>query len=107
MPKSIHFICKGRKHIVRLKGTTYVSGYWNIDADTARQLVGGMVYFHETKNSPSYFGGQVTSWRFAETEDHPDHIGDIILTFEATMDGKNAKWSGRDHTMAWTRGLID
>jgi hypothetical protein len=42
MPKSIHFICKGRKHICRIEGTTYLSGYWNIDADTAQQLVGGM-----------------------------------------------------------------
>jgi hypothetical protein len=107
MPKSIHFICKGRRHICRIEGTTYLSGYWNIDAYTAQQLVGGMVYFHEAKKQPSYFGGQVSSWRVAEEEDHPDHIGDIILTFEATTDGKNAKWSGRDHGMAWTSGLVD
>ena len=56
MPKSIHFICRQRTGLDCIGGTTYTSGLWGIGTQAAEQLVGGMVYFHESKSQPSYFG---------------------------------------------------
>lgn len=106
MPASIHFICRGRLNLAVVKHPVYTTGFWAIPQDWADRLVGGMIYLHETKTEPSYFGGRVLEWRPATEADTTDHAGDIIFTIEATLDAKGKSWRGQDHAMAWTSGLI-
>ena len=66
-----------------------------------------MIYLHETKSAASYFGGRVTSWCHATDHDTAEHAGDVIFTIEANVEGKGQPWSGQDHSMAWTSGLLE
>jgi hypothetical protein len=63
--RAIHFIC-GRDDGVSLNNLvvdkasgTFRSGQWDISEEDARSLVGGWVYLHAAKASPSEFGGIV------------------------------------------------
>ncbi len=106
MPKSMHFICRDRRHITVVKHPKYDSGFWAVSQEEATSLVGGMIYFHEAKAEPSYFGGRVLAWRLATKDDTFEHAGDIIFTIEATRDAKGQRWIGQDHAMAWKSGLL-
>ena len=39
---------------------------WDLSDETAYRLLGGRVYFHKTQTGPSFFGGILISWRYAE-----------------------------------------
>ena len=107
MTYSIHFVCRGRENVAVVQHPTYTTGYWGVSEDGADKLIGGMVYLHETKGEPSYFGGRVASWRYATDDDSVEHAGDIIFTIQTNADGKGQPWSGRIHSMAWTSGLVE
>jgi len=77
------------------------TGNWKFDMEEAQSLVGGKIFLHETKAEKSIIGGTVFS-----AEPSPEE-GRVIFTFESDSEGKNKKWSGPDHAMAWTSGIID
>ena len=104
---NIHFICRDKKNVEVVEHPIYTTGHWGVMNGEADKLVGGMIYLHEKKNDPSYFGGRVLSWDITTEIVSPEHAGDIIFTIEATADGKGKKWSGQNHSMAWTSGLIE
>ena len=64
-----------------------------------------MVFLHETKAKPSYFGGRVESFREVET-DMP-HARRVVFRLTSLKEGKGAKWRGASHGMAWTSGVVD
>ena len=69
---------------------------WAIKEDEAKALVGGMIYLHETKAEPSYFGGVVIDYRPADGAEYADRW---VFTVASTLSGKNAAWMAR--TTAW------
>jgi len=113
MPANIHFICRGQLGIqVRDKAShSYTSSAWLLKPEEAAALVGGTVFFHETKSQPSYFGGTVQSVDVPEPlegdETEPGR-NRYVLTLTSTREAKGVKWDkrGRSYGMAWTSGLI-
>ncbi len=64
-----------------------------------------MIYLHETKAKPSYFGGRIDAYR--ETETGNSHQLRIIFRFTRTPEGEGAKWRGADHPRAWTSRVVE
>jgi hypothetical protein len=104
--KSIHLKCEDRKSLKCIKMPTFESGYWDIPDADADQLIGGMVYLHQTKNEPSYIGGIVKEVRQEKRPEHA-HSDRWLIVFDAVEAGKGTAWRGADHTMAWYSGLVD
>lgn len=113
MPADIHFICRGQLGIQVLDKAThrYTSSAWLLKPDDAAAIVGGTVFFHETKSQPSYFGGTVQSVEVTdplEGDEAEPGRKRYVLTLTATRGAKGVKWDrrGQSHGMAWTSGPI-
>jgi hypothetical protein len=101
----IHFICREGLNLRATRFPEFESGYWDIAEEDAAKLVGGMVYFHEAKNSPSYFGGRVSSFHVEHTDEA--HAKRIVFNLTSEKQGKGAAWEGSDYSMAWNSGVIE
>ena len=112
--KKLHLICRrvpdgiGRYGLecIDRKMHTYVSGKWDFDLEEAKQLVGGMLFLHETKSEKSAFGGVITDVTTVIAEG-VRHQQRVEFTFTASKQGKGESWSGANHSMAWTSGIVD
>jgi hypothetical protein len=81
------------------------SGYWPLQDADAVQLLHGMLYLHKAKSEPSWLGGIVLSYRREELIE--EFRGLIVFKFKASNEGKNVRWKGKDHSMAWIGGVVD
>lgn len=99
-----HFICRNRAGIHVVQMPHYTSAAWDIPVTDADALVGGMLFFHESKEQPSYFGGKVTGYRLSEGADGRRPR----VTFELTAmhEARGIAWSGKDHGMAHYSGVV-
>lgn len=61
----IHIVEK-QDRFIRIKEGEYESGFWPIADKIPDKLVGGLILFHQERNSPSYFGGRILSYRMQE-----------------------------------------
>ncbi len=101
----IHFICRRGQNVETVKHPVYDTGTWDVSPQDAERLLGGMVFLHETKAKPSYFGGRVESFREVET-DMP-HARRVVFRLTSLKEGKGVNWRGANHGMAWTSGVVD
>ena len=94
---SAHFLCRtvdGKpRHLRPNSFPLSESGMWAIKEDEAKALVGGMIYLHETKAEPSYFGGVVIDYRPADGAEYADRW---VFTVASTLSGKRRRvaWQG-------------
>lgn len=112
--KSVHIVC--RRDGLHLAGVeydkenkVYRSGCWDFSAEEANDLVGGLLYLHETKSKPSTFGGRIVGYeqvRLGEF-DSASRKDRIQFIFEPAMECKNAKWQGKTHQRQWTSGILE
>ncbi len=102
---SIHFICRNRANLTLLKLPVYESGDWDVSPEDAEKLIGGMIYLHQTKAKPSYFGGRVESYRGKDTSNPRSRR--IVFVLTAIQQGRGAKWPGASHPRAWTSGVVE
>jgi hypothetical protein len=65
---------------------------WKLAEDTAKGLIGGMVYFHKAQDRPSFFGGRVVDCRKIT---HGNEEGRFVIVFEAIPEAKEQR-AGRD-----------
>ncbi len=104
MPRR-HLICRDRLYLRATAHPQYESGFWDIPEAQAHALVGGMLYLHQTKAEPSYFGGKVLGYRVAgSAESLP---GRIVFTVLSQQHGKSMAWEGASHGMAWDGGHLE
>lgn len=102
---SAHFKCMDGRGI-KVKGMPiFTSEAWDIPSEDARKLLGGEIYFHETKGKPSYFGGIVKAFRIISTE--KAHSKRVVFEIEATSQAKNRPWVGISHINAHYSGVIE
>ena len=91
----IHFIERGThpENLVNVDKAEHIwdTGIWYVAGETAERLLGGTVFLHEAQDSPSFFGGQILSYRMMECG--PDK-GKIIFRFKASMDAKGVRSAG-------------
>lgn len=93
-PLNIHFLDKLRKmRPVERGGTTYESGDWTITPERAARLKGAMAYFHETKTTPSYFGGKILDFRVIPAGKR--NAGKVVFVFERMQESIGVT-TGRD-----------
>lgn len=83
----------------------FTSEAWDISSEDAEKLLGGIIYFHDTKRKPSYFGGIVRGYQIIDTNNA--HSERVVFTIEATREAKGKPWSGRNHTYAHYSGVMD
>jgi hypothetical protein len=100
----IHLVCKGGQNLSRVeKGKDeYTSGSWALSQADADRLIGGMLYFHETKARRSYFGGKVLSARVVENREKERRM---VFTFKYLPEGRDVAWRGEGRATAWTSGV--
>lgn len=79
MTAAIHLIEKNDfiKLIDKSKNE-YESGWWKVSAINAEKLIGGDIFFHHSKSSPSHFGGKIISYRI---EQNGEYAGKVIFKF--------------------------
>lgn len=102
MPQA-HLICRNHDGIKLVSMPNYTSSAWYIPEDEAKALIGGMIYFHEAKDQPSYFGGRITGYSLCHVED--DQRARIVIELTAVPEGRGQKWSGKKHDMAHYSGV--
>jgi hypothetical protein len=59
---NIHLV-EPLNHFVKLKDNVWESGWWRLDEDKAKKLVGGEIYFHKKRLAPSFYGGTILGYR--------------------------------------------
>ena len=84
---NIH-ILEPMNNFVKLKETEWESGWWNIDEDKAKELVGGKIYFHKKQQESSFFGGIIIGYRIVEDVQNQ---GKIVFTLQYNADCRNVK----------------
>ena len=111
--KAVHVICRKEPPSNKPLGifpapgpNQYTSEAWDFSPDEAEALVGGLIYFHQSKGEKSYFGGEVTAFEVLYREDLA-HQQRIKFTLTSRAECRNHPWRGSDHLMAWTSGLIE
>ncbi|WP_147426211.1 hypothetical protein [Teichococcus wenyumeiae] len=111
MTQAIHLICKreasgdAKGVVVDRANHLFRSGFWDLTPAEADSLRGGWLYLHETKGTPSYIGGQILDF---EQELKPELARQqrIIFLFKPKQEGREQRWRGRKHAMAWTGGPV-
>jgi hypothetical protein len=124
--KILHLINKPTPDSIYAKGLTkvkdeknsYVSCCWDFDLEVAKTLIGGMIFFHDTKSEKSKLGGRVldvqsirldedTEYHKIDPDDKDKKQQRVMFKLEITPYGRNQRWRGKDHSMSWTSGIIE
>ena len=124
--KILHLINKPTEDSIHSKGMTkvkdemnrYISCCWDFKLEEAKTLIGGMIFFHDTKSERSKLGGNVvdvqavrldeeTEFHKVDPEDTSKRRTRVMFKFEITPEGRELIWRGKDHSMSWTSGIID
>jgi len=101
----IHLICRNPLYLTAIQPPEYESGFWTLYESEAARLVDGMLYLHQKKAEPSYFGGTISGFRIStDMEPYP---GKIVFKVIAQDEGKGIAWEGDKHPMAWMSGILD
>jgi hypothetical protein len=58
----IHVIARKRLGLSKVSDLIWDSAAWAVSDNTAKALVGGKIYLHETQSSPAYLGGEIISY---------------------------------------------
>ena len=63
----------------------WTSGFWAVSEATAKQLIGGMIYFHEKQESRSKRGGEIVGFEVVKSG---EYAGRIIFRFRNDPNAK-------------------
>ncbi len=110
--KAMHFVCAPGpgnelpKNVTFVGGHIYTSGFWFLKPEVAQELVGGLIFLHQTKKSPAYFAGRVTKF---ERVNRPESKRPRRILFHLTLapELKGQEWRGKDHSNAWNSGILE
>lgn len=93
----IHLICLRKQQGVGLVGVSrtqhpkfkdaYESGRWNLSEADAELLIGGLIFLHQSKNTPSSFGGVIYECFHSKSYDAARHDR-ISFRFLAVTEGR-------------------
>ena len=84
---NIHILQQSH-NIVMLPNKDWETGWWNIDENKAKELVGGEIYFHDKQQEPSFFGGNITGYRI---EQDVQNQGRIVFRLRYNATCRNVK----------------
>ena len=112
MSKAIHL--KNERQGISRRGLTKVVGErngwrsccWLLTDEEQDALIGGWLYLHETKSTPSQFGGMIIGFEPAERDGAARSNG-VAIVFRADSRARDQGWRGANHGMAWTSGVLE
>jgi hypothetical protein len=84
---NIHLV-EPLNHFVKLQDNVWESGWWKLDEDKAKKLVGGEIYFHKKRQEPSFYGGSILGYRVNEDGEYQ---GKIIFKLEHRQSCRNIR----------------
>jgi hypothetical protein len=84
---NIHLV-EPLNNFVKLKDNVWESGWWTLDEDKAKKLVGGEIYFHKKRQEPAFFGGTVLGYR---VDQDGEYQGKIIFKLQYSQSCKNVR----------------
>jgi hypothetical protein len=70
---NIHIV-EIKNNFVKLSNDEWESGWWQLEESKAQKLVGGDIYFHKTRQEPSFYGGKILSYRVEQDEEYRGRI---------------------------------
>ena len=126
--KVLHIICKNDPNTNRPMGVTqiepkvnrYMSCCWDLDIEEMKELIGGMIFFHNTKTTKSKLGGKVLKihpikmnkdyvgpYYDPKVEDFNKRSDRMMFEFEVTKDGREVDWRGKDYMMSYVGGILE
>jgi len=82
----------------KMRDNMWESGWWALDEDKAKELIGGHIYFHKTQQESSFYGGTVTGYR---VEQDGQNRGKIVFSLEYSAACRNVK-TGKD---GWSKKM--
>jgi hypothetical protein len=61
MKKAIHFVCRNGDGVKKVQGeqNLWESGCWVISDERTENLIGSMIYLHDSQSKESYHGGDI------------------------------------------------
>jgi len=84
---NLHIVDK-MNNFVKINDIVWESGWWELDERCAKELVGGEIFFHKTRQEPSFYGGTVLGYRIVA--DGP-YRGKIIFTLRYNHACRNVR----------------
>ena len=91
----IHVLEK-QTNFVKLGNNIWECGWWKLKEEQVQNLIGSEIYFHKKKLEPSFYGGTIRSYRFAQ---EGDYEGQVIFEFEFQQKCRNIKTT----STGWSR----
>ena len=84
---NIHLV-EPLNHLVKLQDDIWESGWWRLDEDKAKKLVGGEIYFHKKRQESSFYGGNILGYRVKEDGEYQ---GKIIFKLQFSQSCRNVR----------------
>jgi hypothetical protein len=72
----------------KMQGNIWESGWWSLDENKAKDLIGGKIYFHKKQQEPSFYGGTITGYRI---EQDGQHQGRVVFKLKYSEECRNVK----------------
>jgi hypothetical protein len=66
-------------NFTKLKDKVWECGWWKLNENKAQKLVGGEIYFHKSRQEPSFYGGTILGFR---VEQEGQYQGRIVFQFQ-------------------------
>jgi hypothetical protein len=82
---NIHLI-EHLNNFAKLQDNVWESGWWKLDEIKAQKLVGGEIYFHKTRQDPSFYGGNILGYR---VEQDGEFQGRVIFKLKHIQSCRN------------------
>ena len=82
---NIHLV-EPLNHFVKLQDKVWESGWWKLDEDKAKKLVGGKIYFHKKRPEPSFYGGTILGYM---VDQDGEYQGKIIFKLQHSQSCRN------------------
>jgi len=87
---NIHIV-EAKNNFIKVSNNEWESGWWKLEESQAQKLVGGDIFFHKTRQEPSYYGGRILGYRIEEDETHKGMIVFKLRHDKACRDIKTEK----------------
>ena len=94
---NIHLV-EPLNHFKKLKDNVWESGWWRLDEDRAKELVGGEIYFNKNRLEPSFYGGTILGYR---VDQDGEYQGKIIFKLQYSHSCRNVS-TGKT---GWTKDV--
>mgnify|MGYP001182412735 CR=1 FL=1 len=110
--KAIHLLSKPQGLPIGMTAVAGVKDQYRSEAwplannPDLEALIGGWVYFHDTKADGSRIGGRIVRIELVDRVDKAISEG-VAFVFDSKLEGRKQLWRGADHGMAWTGGIVD